>query len=403
MTQRKSFTDANIAELAVMEKPYKVYDTRTPGLLVRVQPSGRKTFYYVYSLRGRMRWYRVGPVEMGAAVARTRTRMLIGEVACGSDPQSDRRAALNGITFEQLHARYLEEHAKVHNKSWRRADNLIRSYVMPRWSRLMATEIARSHVKALVGNLTVNNGPALANQVRASVSAMFTFAVNEEVVAVNPCKGMKENETNDRERILSDAEVPTFWNACEQIDPVRAAALRVILLTGQRPGEVRHMRREHIRQAWWEMPGKPVEEMGWPGTKNAVSHRVYLTSAVLDLIAETSDEENGFVFVGHRGKAAGSLDDAMRKISKLCAFDPAVTPHDLRRTMGSKITGRRHGRDAMDRILNHKKKSVTNVYDRHNYAMDDQRIMEDISAHVMRLIEEEPEDNVIAAQFRRGK
>jgi integrase len=151
------------------------------------------------------------------------------------------------------------------------------------------------------------------------------------------------------------------------------------------------------------MPGRPQTELGWPGTKNAASHRVYLTSAVRDLIAAMGDEEAGFVFAGARGNTVGGLSESMREISTLCSFAPAVTPHDLRRTMGSKITGRRHGRDAMDRILNHKKKSITNVYDRHNYAMDDQRIMEDISAHVMRLIEEEPEDNVIAAQFRRGK
>jgi integrase len=246
MTQRKSLTDSNVADLEVREKKYEVRDTKLPGLLVRVEVSGRKTFYFVYSVRGRVRWYRIGPAEMGASSARTRARELIGDIARGGDPQTERRA-LTGVSFEQLHTRYLEEHAKRKNKSWRQADALIRKNVLPRWGTLVATEIARSHVRALLGNLTTNNGPILANQVRYAVSAVFKFAVKEEVVAANPCKDVDENQTNERDRVLSDGEVARFWSACDQIDPVRSAALRVILLTGQRPGEVTHMRREHIR------------------------------------------------------------------------------------------------------------------------------------------------------------
>jgi hypothetical protein len=69
----------------------------------------------------------------------------------------------------------------------------------------------------------------------------------------------------------------------------------------------------------------------------------------------------------------------------------------LRRTMGTTITGRGHGREALDRILNHRKKSVTDVYDRHDYALADQKIMEDVCGHIMRLVE--GKDNVIAAKF----
>ena len=50
----------------------------------------------------------------------------------------------------------------------------------------------------------------------------------------------------------------------------------MILLTGQRPGEVTHMRREHIEDGWWTLPGAPVPALGWPGTKNGETHRVWL-------------------------------------------------------------------------------------------------------------------------------
>ena len=59
---------------------------------------------------------------------------------------------------------------------------------------------------------------------------------------------------------------------------MRSMALKMILLTGQRPGEVAHMRSEHIEDGWWTLPGKPVAELGWPGTKNAETHRVWLAA-----------------------------------------------------------------------------------------------------------------------------
>jgi integrase len=52
-----------------------------------------------------------------------------------------------------------------------------------------------------------------------------------------------------------------------------------------------------------------------------------------------------------------------------------VTPHDLRRTCLTWITRLGFGRDAMDRIANHKTSTVTDVYDRHGYVDEDKRIM----------------------------
>jgi hypothetical protein len=79
--------------------------------------------------------------------------------------------------------------------------------------------------------------------------------------------------------------------------------LKVILLTGQRPGEVSHMRHEHIVDGWWTMPGEPDHKLGWPGTKNGQSHRVWLPEVVRDIMADIDgDSTTGFVFTtGSRG------------------------------------------------------------------------------------------------------
>jgi hypothetical protein len=47
-----------------------------------------------------------------------------------------------------LHDRYLEQHAKKHNKSWKQADALVRRLALPRWGKLQASTITRGDMKA---------------------------------------------------------------------------------------------------------------------------------------------------------------------------------------------------------------------------------------------------------------
>ena len=70
-------------------------------------------------------------------------------------------------------------------------------------------------------------------------------------------------------------------------------ALKAILLTGQRPGEVVYMRTEHIAANWWTMPGDSMPSLDWPGTKNAATHRVLLPAPVQQIIA---DMDTGLAF-----------------------------------------------------------------------------------------------------------
>jgi integrase len=73
-----------------------------------------------------------------------------------------------------------------------------------------------------------------------------------------------------------------------------------------------------------------------------------------------------------------------------------VTPHDLRRTCLTWITRLRFGRDAMDRIANHKTSTVTDVYDRHGYADEDKLIMAAVARHVIGLVEGTTTSNVVS-------
>ena len=379
--RRKNFTELYVRKARPEPHAYNVWDAKERGLVLRVQPSGARAFKVVYSYRGRPRWFHVG--QVGLSDARRIAAKVRLAVAEGKDPVAERKAERGAGTFAELAAKYVEQHAKRKNKSWRQADALVSRYLLPRWGKLEAKSISRSDVRQLIARI---EAPILANQVLAAASAIFSWAVKQEIVAVNPCRGVERNETKSRERVLSDSEIPKFWSAFDTAGLVRGSALKVVLLTGQRPGEVAKMRKEHVADGWWTMPGEPVPAIGWPGTKNGETHRVWLPRAVQDIVAElTDDATTGFVFAGARGRPIAGLSEAVRSICSELGVNDKVTPHDLRRTHGSTITGLGFGREAMNRVQNHKEGGIADVYDRHEYADENKRVMEAVAARILAL------------------
>jgi integrase len=220
--------------------------------------------------------------------------------------------------------------------------------------------------------------------------------MREEILPNNPCKLVQGNPTRFRERILSATEIPAVWFAFEDAGPVVGTALKLILLLGQRPGEVCNMRYEHLRDGFWEMPGQPIADI-WPGTKNGCAHRVPLSKPARELIAELPGEATGYVFATVNGKAV-NLDRVMRDVCRKVNIERA-TPHDLRRTFGSTVTALGFGRDAMDRLLNHKSHGVGAVYDRYTYEAEDKRIMEAVASKLLMLVHDTAPSNVVKAIF----
>jgi integrase len=389
--ERRNFTDLFVTKVRPEAQAVNFWDTKSPGLVLRVQPTGHRAFKVVYTFRGRSRWYHIGHVPLSdARRIAAKVRLAVAE---GKDAAAERKAARGAGTFADLAERYVCEHAKKKNKSWEQAAYLVRAHLLPLWAKLEAKSISRGDVRQAVAKISA---PIVANQTLAAASAIFSWAVKQDVIAANPCVGVERHKTTKRERVLSDSELPQFWRAFGDAGLVASSALKLILLTGQRPGEVSHMRLEHIVDGWWELPGMPEPKTGWPGTKNSASHRVWLPQAVRDIIAELSENATiGFVFANSRAKPVEALDDAMRDICKRLGVENKVTPHDLRRTHGSAITRLKFGRDAMNRIQNHVEGGVTDTYDRYHYTEENQKVMETVAAHIMALVTGGEATNVV--------
>jgi integrase len=371
---------------------FMVWDAHTRGLGVRVLPTGTRSWKYVYSRRGKSRWLHLGAVgAIDLAAARRLAAQAALEVAHGADPAAEKRARRLVDTFGELAARYVEEHAKKRNRSWRQADALVWHHLLPLWGSLPAGEITRADVRTMMRAI---EAPVAANQTLAAASAIFTWAVNQEILDANPCRGVDRNPTVARERTLADSEIPEFWTLFGEAG-IAGMALKMILLLGQRPGEVAHMRREHVVDGWWRLPGAPVPAVGWPGVKNGASHEVWLSAPARAILAEMGGNDEGYVFPGHRrGRPVSGLDAVMREIcTKLGA--ERVVPHDLRRSFGTMVTRLSFGRAAMDRILNHREGGVGSIYDRHSYSAENQHVMEAVAAHIMALAEGRAADDKV--------
>ena len=320
------------------------------------------------------------------------------EVARGKDPAAEKRAERGAGTFAELAAAYVETlRQEDATRAGSRPTRWSAATLLPRWGKLQA---ATHHPRRRPRPDGPHRGPGAGQPSPGGGSARSSrWAVKEEIMRRQPLQLVSSaTRPGAASASCATSEVPRFWTAFDDAGLVACSALKTILLTGQRPGECAHMRREHIVDGWWEMPGEPVPALGWPGTKNGESHRVWLPKPVQDIIAELSDgATTGFVFAGPRGRPVHGLDAAMRAICKKLGVERA-TPHDLRRTHGTTITALGFGRDAMNRIQNHKEGGIASVYDRHEYAEENKRIMETVAAKIMALVEGRTDEKVRADQ-----
>jgi integrase len=389
----RKLTTFYLRGLKPQPQPFLVWDPETNGLAIQVRPNGSRSWKFIYSQHKRVRWFHIGDGRaMSLEEARVRARKLRVQVDDGKDPQALKQAKLSAGTLEDVAGRY-REHAKTKNKSWEQGDYLVRKYLLPRFGKLPVTAITHDHIEQLKNGIAA---PVMANQVLAATSAIFSWAIKARIagVSVNPCHGVERHEVTSRERVLSDGELRKFWPAFEEAG-VAGRALQLILLLGQRPGEVSHLRSEHVVDGWWELLGKPVPALGWPGTKNGENHRVWLPGPARAVLAKL-EPQSGYVLADGHGRPVERLDAVMRKLCRELGVSSKVTPHDLRRTHGTRITGLGFGREAMNRVQNHKEGGIGGVYDRYSYADENKRVMATVADHIMAIVDSrDPAGNVI--------
>ena len=389
----KPLTDRTVATLKPLAgQRVARADGGVPGLAIRVNPSGRKSWTLTYRIGRRQRRWTIGTYPViSLASARKKARLALTQLDAGVDPAERKRTDREQETFNALATAYLKK-AKLKKRSWAQDDLLMRSVLLPVWKHRLVKDIKRRDVKDLLASIVERGKPVMANRVQALISTVFNYALREDWVETgNPAALIEKQPEVSRERVLTDDELRTLWAVLEDtktlhrvtdkvaspaISPMIARGLQVLLLTAQRSGEVFTMKWEDLDlvegwenmklvSGWWTIPATTA--------KNKQAHRVPLVPRVVDLLREakaTGPVDNRWVFGGEKGgSVAARASKAMRALRSTDAIDFDVHRHDLRRTAATVMGRAGVPRTTIAHVLNHVDRGsrATQIYDRYDH------------------------------------
>jgi integrase len=400
------------------------FDGAVPGLSIRVAESGAKSWTLNYrehiksedggwTAGRRLRRWTIGPFPtVSLASARKKAQTALTHLKDrGIDPAATTRAARNAETFGELVESYLKvakQPPPVGKRSWQEDQRILNKIFLPDWKHRAAKDITRRDVRAVIEDVA-SSAPVAANRALACVRTVFNFALKRDWLLANPAALIEMQEETPRDRVLTDDEIRELWAALDAakvlkrvdddepapaISPMIARGLQVLLLTGQRPGEVFGM--------GWRDVDRDSAVWTIPMTKNGVAHRVPLVPEVLKLLDEAQADapsDNQFVFAGERGasvEARAKKAMAALKRAKAISFD--AHRHDLRRTAATNMEAAGVQPFIIAKVLNHTVRDVgrvTQVYTRHPYDVEKRTALETWSRRLDAILEAKDSSRVL--------
>lgn len=399
------------------EERVEVWDAKTPGLCLRVGSTGIGTWSFRYRPRAGSGYQRVTLgrlADLTLADARERAARHRVSVADGGDPQRElkarKSAADSVLTFGALADRYIEEYAKVSKASWQNDQGYLRR---PReaWGKRAAASITRRDAIVLLDSIK-KTAPISANRTQTVLVTLFNWAVEDAILELNPIAGLKKRAKEvAKDRVLSDRELRVVWHALDRTAGVGldvAEALKFLLLTGQRPGEVAGIVQtelhelDQLGEARWEIPAERM--------KARRLHVVPLPLGALQILQAAierrkldGDGRRVFAsrFVSRDNLARHSLSQGLKRliaglepegadadaVASLQAHPP--TPHDFRRTVGTGLARLKIVREDRRAVLAHIEDDVhARHYDRYERLAEKRAALEAWDAHVASVVKE---------------
>lgn len=394
-------TDSKVRGLkATKGKRLEVADTLVPGLRIRVTASS-KTWVLRQRAGGKVRTMTIGPFgdavagQFTLAAARAKAVDMQATIAGGAiiAPASIHRTAGEGERVADVVDTFMTRWAEKRIKNPASYRWMFDKYVIPHFGDWQLPAIKRRDLADFLDTIADKHGMTTARRVGGLLKRLFKFASARDIIENDPAAAlMLPGAEVQRERTLTETELRAFWVATdpasrgnERNKAGRLAAhpsmfpwgayFRLLLLTGQRRGEVAGMR-------WADVDLKArTWSLASTDTKSARAHLVPLSGAAVALLealprlSVTLDGKevpspyvvttNGAAPISMFSKPKGWLDDAMRKALGGDLTDWRI--HDLRRTVSTGLA--RLGVDPFvrRRVLNHALQGVDAIYDQFDY------------------------------------
>ena len=395
------FTDKQIAALKPRVQRYERMEPGRTGLGMRVTPNGAKTWTFRYRFDGDQRrmvfgtYPKMGVAKAHVALADAREKLRM-DIDPGAVVAEDRAAELNAETVSELIGEYVERHAKPNMKPSSAAEDerLLRREVASELGGRKAKDISRRDLIRLLDAIEDRGAPITRNRTAGVLSRLFRFGMDRGIVDASPATGIRRLDENSRDRFLTPQEIHALWHGLDDIaaTPVVRAAIRFLLVTGQRRAEVAGTVRSEIddAEALWRLPALrakngreniiPLPQFAMRIVEDADKCRV--RSSVRpnrkDRVAFDATP-SPYLFpsrlVGRPVKPDGITQGYIRGRDKLGVGDAVI--HDLRRTFATC-----HGEigtppEILSALLNHAPTTMTaKVYNRATNIEPRRRAME---------------------------
>jgi integrase len=344
---RLALTDRFVAGAKADTTPQIDYfDSKTPGLALRVSSRGHKAWTFIFTAPGdskRTRMTLGSYPALALAAARTRAAQARGYLEEGADP----RDAMTGrgtaeMTVARLVNLYLADPEKTRLRTIDQIKRRLERNALPMIGAIKLAQLTRRDVRNVTDPIMRRGARTQAWHVHKDLFAVLRWGVRNEYLPHNPIEGVqKPGGFTAGERTFTDDEIRKLWHELPQTLTKSVACQRIIkllLATGQRVGEVAGMARAELDldRALWSLPGSR--------TKNGFPHTVPLSDLAVTLIREALADSGGskFVFPAEDGGAllAHVVTRAISRAHETSKERPlgrfgiaAWSAHDARRTV----------------------------------------------------------------------
>ncbi|WP_165354845.1 integrase family protein [Tropicimonas sp. IMCC6043] len=339
-------------------------DMPETGLVLIAGPTGTSRWTYAYRQRGTtadgkrhpQKWVNIGrPELMPVDEARAEVRRLKAVVAEGRNPlaeqeDAERQAAIEAsraLSLSEAARRYLENRSTELRPSSLSSERMQVNRAVAELQSVAGPPLALGEVtKAMVANVVDQHRtkPATARHRHGAIHRLFAFAVERDLVEVNPAMGVKTPKPPaPRTWKPSASEVEALWHAAEEIGGTRGRFLKALMLVPLRLSEMAELSPSEVSGEAIELPGMR--------TKNGDAFRIPLPIDHRDIFV--SDNEERVFQLARTGpfSARKAVVAQIRKTSGVSVFHF----HALRKLFVSELAEHGVGDvDLVDGLLNHR-------------------------------------------------
>nr|HAT8715378.1 tyrosine-type recombinase/integrase [Legionella jordanis] len=400
----RQFTDAYIRSLKPRSVRYEEF--RDGGFGIRVTPKGLKTWLYRFKIDGQRHFITIGHYPaMSLSEAKKRfidlSDMRHGAVNpkehIAEEKQKEQRTVKNLML--NWYTNYIEKHRAQPLQIWQH----IKGDIIPLLGNKKLENLKTREITQALDKIVGRGSPVHANKVLSTLKQAFNYALSRGEMLSNPAMSIRSRDIGGiekpRERYLTLDEIKILWQFLDSEDHGTSfqirSALKIILLTGVRTGEIRVAKWSEFdfENSLWTIPAE--------NTKTNIVMKIHITKMAKKVLLELKEHSDSeYVITGADGQSILSdraMPRAVIRIQSRVGI-PHWTAHDLRRTFATQLGEALHVDPVViEKCLGHKMPKIMATYNKNEMLPQRKEALNAWS----QLIENMLQGNVVVLQPQR--